>query len=89
MARRKRLSERVADRKAGIPDEEIGQRRPAWRGHLGLVGTVMSIGSLIMLGYEGLSAVEGSELDVDRILVYSVVFIAGRALKASADAVRF
>jgi len=49
----------------------------------------MSIGSLILLGYEGLMAVEGAELNVNRVLLYSVVFIAGRALKASANAVRF
>jgi len=88
MSRRKRLRERVADRKAGIPDEDIGQRRPAWRGHLGLVGTVLSIGSLILLGYEGLSVVDGMPMEVNLIVLYSVVFIAGRALKASAEAVR-
>ena len=89
MVRHKRLRERVADRKAGRPSEDIGQRRPSWRGPIGLAGTIMSIGSLILLGYEGLMAVEGAELNVNRVLLYSVVFIAGRALKASANAVRF
>ena len=89
MARRKRLRDRVADRKAGIPEEDIGQRRPAWRGQVGLIGTVLSIGSLILIGYEGLSVVDGAPMEVDRIPLYSVVFIAGRALKASADSVRF
>lgn len=89
MPRRKRLRDRVADRKAGSSSDDIGQRRPAWRGQLGLVGTVLSIGSLILLGYEGLSVVEGKPMVVDRILIYSVVFIGGRALKAGADSVRF
>lgn len=88
MTRQKKLRERVADRKAGIKEANDPARTPLWRRYGGLTGTTLSIGALFLLALEGLLVVEGKPMEFDRALVLSVVFVIGRVIKASADAVR-
>lgn len=89
MVKQKRLRERVADRKAGIRDADDQRQTKLWHKYGGLAGTVLSIGALFLLALEGLLVVDGKPIEFDRVLVLSIVFIAGRAIKASADSVRF
>lgn len=89
MVKHKRLRERVADRKAGIRDANDPAQPKRWRKYGGLIGTALSIGALLLLALEGLMVVDGKPIEFDRALVLSIAFIIGRAIKASADAVRF
>lgn len=89
MTKRKRLRERVADRKAGIKEPDKPGQTRLWHKYGGLGGSFLSIAALLLLGVEGLLVVDGKPMEFDRVLLLSVVFIAGRAIKASADSVRF
>lgn len=89
MVKQKRLRERVADRKAGIKNANDPAQSNAWHKYGGLLGTALSIVALLLLALEGLLVVDGKPIEFDRALVLSIAFIVGRAIKASADAVRF
>ena len=81
---RKRLTERVAERKAGIKEPEYTPRQEAICQRLELFGNVIAMFGLFMLAF----TVFRSQGDVawasDNTIMYAVVFVLGRAIKMSA-----
>lgn len=81
---RKSLRERVADRKAGVPDaRDVARARH--RRLISTIGTVISIVGLFLLAFAVFRLTNGVPVPTERIILYAIVFIFGRALKAGAD----
>ena len=85
---RKSLTQRVAERKAGIkqaPDRT--PRQKVVRNKLELFGNVLAMIGLFMLAYTVFkSAGQAAGWASDSLIMYVVVFVFGRGLKVAADA---
>jgi hypothetical protein len=84
---RKSLTERVADRKAGIkqaPDRT--PRQKAVRSRLEMFGTVLAMFGLFMLAYTVYKSAGSNSWANDSLVMYCVIFVVGRALKAASGA---
>ena len=84
---RKRLTERVADRKAGRstgPDRTPKQLYI--RNRLELFGTVLAMFGLFMLAYSVFQSDGETSWANEDFIMYCTIFVIGRAVKASADA---
>jgi len=83
---RKRLTERVADRKAGrkeAPDRTPKQK--AVRNSFELFGNVLAMFGLFMLAYTVFRSGGSTDWATDTMIMYSMIFVVGRALKTAAD----
>ena len=84
---RKRLTERVADRKAGakdIPDRTPKQKAVRYR--LELFGNVLAMFGLFMLAFTVYRSGGSAEWATDSLIMYCLVFVVGRGLKSASDA---
>jgi hypothetical protein len=84
---RKSLTERVADRKAGIeqaPDHTPRQKVVSRR--LEMFGTILAMFGLFMLAYTVYKSAGDNSWANDRMVMYCIIFVVGRALKAASDA---
>ncbi|WP_281300800.1 MULTISPECIES: hypothetical protein [unclassified Iodidimonas] len=81
--KRKSLRERVAARKAGLPEYEgVAEPKP-WRRWLRYSGMVMQIIAFVLLVIEVFRMIETDFFGIDqsRIIIYLVVFFTGRVLQ--------
>jgi hypothetical protein len=85
--RRKRLTERVADRQAGRDvDPESTSRK--WARNLSTLGYALSLIGLGLLAYEAMQMAQGAILHIPTIVVYAGLFIGGRLIKKILDTAR-
>lgn len=80
---RRSLRERVAARKAGLPEEPGAVEQPQWRKPLRLAGIAMQLVAFLLLLVEIVGLVERSFVGIDHglLVTYLVVFFTGRVLQ--------
>lgn len=86
-APRKTLTQRVAERKAGIRQESDRTPRQKYiRNRLELFGNALAMYGLFMLAYTVFKSAGQASWASDSLIMYCVVFVIGRALKMASDA---
>jgi hypothetical protein len=84
---RKSLTQRVAERKAGVkPQPDRTPRQKAARDRIELFGNVLAMFGLFMLAYTVFKSGGESSWASNTLVMYCVVFVVGRALKTASDA---
>ena len=80
---RRRLRERVAARKAGLPEPGEAPPQSQWRKSLRLAGIAMQLVSFLLLLLEVFALVERGFVGIDHglLVTYLVVFFTGRVLQ--------
>ena len=82
---RKRLTERVADRKAGSKEPERTPRQEAVCYRLELFGNAIAMIGLLMLAWTVYkSRGDATGWATDTMIMYVIIFVLGRAIKMSA-----
>lgn len=86
---RKRLRERVAARKAGLPENEEGPpatKRP-WRKWMSWTGAILQVAMLVLVILEALRMARAgfAGADLGLVVIYLIVFFAGRVLQLLAQ----
>ena len=85
--RRQRLSQRVADRKAGR-DVEPDTRSRKWARTFATIGYAISLIGLGLLAYEAMIIAQGTEPSITTLAIYAGMFIGGRLIKLTLDTAR-
>ena len=84
---RKSLTQRVADRQAGIKDTPSRTpKQVAVKGRLEMFGTVFAMFGLFMLAYTVYKSAGDTSWANENLIMYTVIFVFGRALKSASDA---
>jgi hypothetical protein len=84
---RKSLTQRVADRKAGVKDSPTRTpKQEAVKQRFELFGTVLAMFGLFMLAYTVYKSAGAIGWANENLIMYTVIFVAGRALKSASDA---
>ncbi|TDI61290.1 MAG: hypothetical protein E2O92_03665 [Alphaproteobacteria bacterium] len=84
---RKSLTQRVADRKAGVKDTPSrSPKQRAVKNRFEMFGTGLAMFGLFMLAYTVYKSAGAGSWANENLIMYTVFFVAGRAFKAAADA---
>ena len=82
--RRKRLTQRVADRQAGR-DLEPESSAKRWSRTISRIAYAISLVGLGLLAYEALQTAQGAKMSLPTLIAYAGLFIGGRLIKLVMD----